>query len=123
MCNKEEETLKYLITCEGIQENFEVIEDQIITKILKIIKKHNSKNNISYNELEKILFKYKDEVSSKLKEKNRVKLTCGLISSSIMMNLQQKTSRKLSKIIVNKTINLFHKFFKSVLWKKCCEKM
>ncbi|GES77396.1 hypothetical protein GLOIN_2v1484475 [Rhizophagus clarus] len=87
MCNKEEETLKYLTICEGTQENFEVIEDQIITKILKIIKKHNSKNNISYNELKKILFKYKDEVTSELKEKNRVELTRRLISSSIMMNL------------------------------------
>ncbi|GET00811.1 hypothetical protein GLOIN_2v1790829 [Rhizophagus clarus] len=100
MCNKEEETLKHLTICKGIQENFKVIEDQIITKILKIIKKHNSKNNISYNELEKILFKYKDEVSFELKEKNRVELTRGLISSSIMMNLQQKTFRKLS--IINK---------------------
>ncbi|GES74905.1 hypothetical protein GLOIN_2v1484475 [Rhizophagus clarus] len=87
MCNKEEETLKHLTICKGTQKNFEVIEDQIITKIFKIIKKHNSKNNISYNELEKILFKYKDEVSSELKEKNRVELTIGLISSSIMMNL------------------------------------
>ncbi|GET01788.1 ribonuclease H-like domain-containing protein [Rhizophagus clarus] len=123
MCNKEEETLKHLTICEGTQENFEVIEDQIITKILKIIKKHNSKNNISYNELEKILFKYKDEVTSELKEKNRVELTHELISSSIMMNLQQKTTRKLSKIIANKTINLFYKFFRSILWKQRCEKM
>ncbi|GES76495.1 ribonuclease H-like domain-containing protein [Rhizophagus clarus] len=123
ICNKEEETLKHLTICEGTQENFEVIENQIITKILKIIKKHNLKNNISYNELKKILFKYKDEVTSELKEKNRVELTRELISSSIMMNLQQKTSRKLSKIITNKTINLFHKFFRSILWKQRCEKM
>ncbi|GBB90714.1 hypothetical protein RclHR1_17780001 [Rhizophagus clarus] len=123
MCNKEEETLKHLTICEGTQENFEVIENQIIIKILKIIKKHNSKNNISYNELKKILFKYKDEVTSELKEKNRVELTRGLISSSIMMNLQQKISRKLNKIIANKTINLFHKFFRSILWKQYCEKM
>jgi hypothetical protein len=48
ICKKEEETLKHLTICEGIQSEFEVIENQVITKALKTIKNYNPKNNISY---------------------------------------------------------------------------
>jgi hypothetical protein len=50
-------------------------------------------------------------------------LSRGLIFSTIMTKLQQKTSKKLGKLIANMTVNTFHKCFRSTLWKKRCEMM
>jgi hypothetical protein len=102
---------------------FEVIENQVINKAFKTIKKYNPKNNINYDELGKIIFEYKDEAFPELKEKNRVELSHELIFSTIMTKLRQKTFKKLGKLIANITVNTFHKFFRLTLWKKCCEMM
>lgn len=86
MCQEEEESLLHLMICNGTAEGFEIVEREVTQKILKSIKKFNSKSTITYEALQKVIFEYKDEAFPLLISRNRLELTRGLISTTITKN-------------------------------------
>ncbi|PKB97010.1 hypothetical protein RhiirA5_367589, partial [Rhizophagus irregularis] len=61
---------------------------------MKFIKKSTSSTKIVQGQLERIIFEYKDEAFPLLKERNRIELTRGLISDTIITKLRCFLSKK-----------------------------
>jgi Zn finger protein HypA/HybF involved in hydrogenase expression len=95
MCIREDETLPHNVICPGHEAGFKQVEEETTTKIQKFITKFTSSIKLRLGQLECIIFEYKDDAFPLFKEHNRLELTRGLISDTIMTKLQQYTSRKI----------------------------
>ncbi|PKB92043.1 hypothetical protein RhiirA5_368478, partial [Rhizophagus irregularis] len=61
---------------------------------MKFIKKSTSSTKIVQEQLERIIFEYKDEAFPLIKERNCIELTRGLISDTIITKLRRFLSKK-----------------------------
>ncbi|CAB4436491.1 unnamed protein product [Rhizophagus irregularis] len=80
-------------------------------------------SNTSFAIWEKTIFEYKDDALSALKAHNRIELTRGLISDTIIFHIQRLISKKIAKALAGKIISSFHNAFRKHVWKPCCDKM
>lgn len=123
-CYNEEEDLKYMMTCLDHEEGFKMIEHDVTAKLDKYIRKYSKlKCPFTQKVLKATIFEYKDAAFPLLKQRNRFELTKGLISKTIVNNLTKLTSRKFIGSIVRKLIKLFHRGFKTYIWKPRCESL
>ncbi|EXX53699.1 uncharacterized protein OCT59_023294 [Rhizophagus irregularis] len=90
---------------------------------MKFIKKSTSSTKIVQGQLERIIFEYKDEAFPLLKERNRIELTRGLISDTIIIKLRCFLSKKVTNEVVTRIIKHFHKAFRKYIWNPRCYEM
>ncbi|CAB4431822.1 unnamed protein product [Rhizophagus irregularis] len=87
MCLHDDEDIRHIVICPGHEDGFQQVESEVTSKIMKFIKKSTSSTKIAQGQLERIIFEYKDEAFPLLKERNRIELTRGLISDTIITKL------------------------------------
>jgi hypothetical protein len=112
LCRNEDEILLHLTTCLALQQNWKSLEDVIIVKLLKHIKKRS--NNIpSYQVLNRTIFEYNDPALTLLQQRNRSEFTRGLVSHTIISKLCTIAPQSVSSL-TQKLLKTFFIAFKSI---------
>ncbi|EXX54017.1 hypothetical protein RirG_238530 [Rhizophagus irregularis DAOM 197198w] len=123
MCLHDDEDIRHIVICPGHEDGFQQVESEVTSKIMKFIKKSTSSTKIVQGQLERIIFEYKDEAFPILKERNRIELTRGLISDTIITKLRRFLSKKVTNEVVTRIIKHFHKAFRKYIWNPRCYEM
>ncbi|CAB4407646.1 unnamed protein product [Rhizophagus irregularis] len=120
MCLHDDEDIWHIVICPGHEDGFQQVESEVTSKIMKFIKKSTSSTKVVQGQLEHIIFEYKDEAFPLLKERNRIELTRGLISDTIITKLRRFLSKKVTNEVVSRIIKHFHKAFRKYIWNPRC---
>lgn len=136
-CKRQDESITHLIECDDLQQQWKIMEEEVITKAWKRLKKYNKKyqetrvttnrklSGVSINNsvLGEIIFPYYEQLYSQRSNTIRLEMLKGLWSITTKKKLENIVPKKYVDKFMNKCMRDFYVGVRNHIWKYRNQKM